>query len=398
MSLRTTPFHPRTGPLSEGQAWRRWAGYVVASSYELSHDREYQAIRNAAALFDVSPLYKYLITGTDAGRLLDHIVTRNIGKAKVGQVLYTPWCDNDGKQIDDGTVSVLNEQRYRMTAADPTLRWLHLNASGLNVTLEDVSEKTAALSLQGPSAREILQLAAQQDLSKLKYFRLTSAKIRGIPVTISRTGYTGDLGYEIWVDASQAVPLWDALVETGAPYGITPAGMLALDVARIEAGLLLIEVDYFSSRHALIEAQKSSPLELGLGWTVATDKERYNGRAALEAERLRGPSWQFTGLTVDWDSLEQLYADVGLPPRLPSQAWRTSVPIYDRGGSRQVGYATSGGWSPLLKRYMALAHLENPHATPGNELRMEITVEHRRKQAIARVTPLPFFNPERKRA
>ena len=398
MSLRTTPFHPRTGPLSEGQAWRRWAGYVVASSYELSHDREYHAIRNAAALFDVSPLYKYLITGTDAGRLLDHIVTRNIGKAKVGQVLYTPWCDNDGKQIDDGTVSVLNEQRYRMTAADPTLRWLHLNASGLNVTLEDVSEKTAALSLQGPSAREILQLAAQQDLSKLKYFRLTSAKIRGIPVTISRTGYTGDLGYEIWVDASQAVPLWDALVETGVPYGMTPAGMLALDVARIEAGLLLIEVDYFSSRHALIEAQKSSPLELGLGWTVATDKERYNGRAALEAERLRGPSWQFTGLTVDWDSLEQLYADVGLPPRLPSQAWRTSVPIYDRGGSRQVGYATSGGWSPLLKRYMALAHLENPHATPGNELRMEITVEHRRKQAIARVTPLPFFNPERKRA
>jgi len=398
MTLRTTPFHPRTGPLSEGQAWRRWAGYVVASSYELSHDREYQAIRNAAALFDVSPLYKYLITGTDAGRLLDHMVTRNIGKAKVGQVLYTPWCDNDGKQIDDGTVSVLNEQRYRMTAADPTLRWLHLNASGLNVTLEDVSEKTAALSLQGPSAREILQLAAQQDLSKLKYFRLTSAKIRGIPVTISRTGYTGDLGYEIWVDASQAVPLWDALVETGVPYGMTPAGMLALDVARIEAGLLLIEVDYFSSRHALIEAQKSSPLELGLGWTVATDKERYNGRAALEAERLRGPSWQFTGLTVDWDSLEQLYADVGLPPRLPSQAWRTSVPIYDRGGSRQVGYATSGGWSPLLKRYMALAHLENPHATPGNELRMEITVEHRRKQAIARVTPLPFFNPERKRA
>ena len=398
MSLRTTPFHPRTGPLSEGQAWRRWAGYVVASSYELSHDREYHAIRNAAALFDVSPLYKYLITGTDAGRLLDHMVTRNIGKAKVGQVLYTPWCDNDGKQIDDGTVSVLNEQTYRMTAADPTLRWLHLNASGLNVTIEDVSEQTAALSLQGPSAREILQLAAQQDLSKLKYFRLTSANIRGIPVTISRTGYTGDLGYEIWVDASQAVPLWDALVATGVPYGMTPAGMLALDVARIEAGLLLIEVDYFSSRHALIEAQKSSPLELGLGWTVATDKERYNGRAALEAERLRGPSWQFTGLTVDWDSLEQLYADVGLPPRLPSQAWRTSVPIYDRGGSRQVGYATSGGWSPLLKRYMALAHLETPHATPGNELRMEITVEHRRKQAIARVTPLPFFNPERKRA
>ncbi|MFN2570943.1 MAG: aminomethyltransferase family protein [Gemmatimonadales bacterium] len=398
MSLRTTPFHARTGPLSEGQAWRRWAGYVVPSSYELSHDREYHAIRNAAALFDVSPLYKYLVTGRDARRLLDHIVTRNVGKARVGQVLYTPWCDDAGKQIDDGTISVLDDQSFRMTSADPTLRWLHLNSPGLDVTIEDVSDRTAAVSLQGPTSREILQLAAQRDLSALKYFRLTAASIRGIPVTISRTGYTGDLGYEVWVDATQAVPLWDALIETGTPYGITPAGMLALDVARIEAGLLLIEVDYFSSRHALIEAQKSSPLELGLGWTVATDKARYNGQAALDAERLRGPAWQFMGLTVDWDSLEQLYAAVGLPPRLPSQAWRTSVPVYDRGGHRQVGYATSGGWSPLLKRYMALAHLHSGSATPGTELRMELTVEHRRKQASARVTPLPFFNPERKRA
>jgi glycine cleavage system T protein (aminomethyltransferase) len=397
VSLRTTPFHPRTGPLSEGQAWRRWAGYVVASSYELSHEREYHAIRNSAALFDVSPLYKYLVTGRDARRLLDHVVTRNIGKAKVGQVLYTPWCDAAGKQIDDGTISVLDEQTFRMTAADPTLRWLHLNASGLDVSITDVSEKTAAVSLQGPSSRAILQIAAERDLSALKYFRLTQAHIRGIPVTISRTGYTGDLGYEIWVDSAQAVALWDALIDSGTPYGITPAGMLALDVARIEAGLLLIEVDYFSSRHALIEMQKSSPLELGLGWTVATDKDRYNGKDALDAERRRGPSWQFTGITVDWDSLERLYADVGLPPRLPSQAWRMSVPIYDPGG-RQVGYATSGGWSPLLKQYMALVHLESSSARPGTQVRMEITVEHRRKQATAHVTALPFFNPERKRA
>jgi aminomethyltransferase len=397
VSLRTTPFHPRTGPLSEGQAWRRWAGYVVASSYELSHEREYHAIRNSAALFDVTPLYKYLVTGRDARRLLDHVVTRNVAKAKVGQVLYTPWCDAEGKQIDDGTISVLDDQTFRMTSADPTLRWLHLNASGLDVSIADVSEKTAALSLQGPNSRAILQLAAERDLSALKYFRLTPAQIRGIPVTISRTGYTGDLGYEIWVDASHALPLWDALIQTGTPYGITPAGMLALDVARIEAGLLLIEVDYFSSRHALIEMQKSSPLELGLGWTLATDKARYNGMEALEAERRRGPSWQFTGLTVDWDSLEKLYADVGLPPRLPSQAWRMSVPVYDPGG-RQVGYATSGGWSPVLKQYMALVHLESSSASPGTQLRMEITVEHRRKQATAHVTPLPFFNPERKRA
>ena len=396
MSLRQTPFHPRTAALSEGQAWRRWAGYVVASAYELSHDREYHAIRSAAALFDVSPLYKYLITGRDAARLLDRVVTRDVGKAKVGQVLYTPWCDAEGKQLDDGTISVLAERTYRMTSADPNLRWLHLNAAGLDVAIEEVSERTAALSLQGPNARAILQIAAQRDLAGLKYFHLTDAKIRGTPVTISRTGYTGDLGYEIWVDAAQALPLWDALIETGTPYGITPAGMLALDVARIEAGLILIEVDYFSSRHALIEAQKSSPFELGLGWTVALGKESFSGKPALVRENERGPAWQFTGLAVDWESLERLYADVGLPPRLPTQAWRTSVPVYS--GGRQVGYATSGGWSPLLKQYIALAHLEGTFGTAGTAVEMEITVEHHRKRAAARVTKLPFFNPDRKRA
>ena len=396
MTLRPTPFHPRTAALSEGQAWRRWAGYVVASSYELSHDREYHAIRSAAALFDVSPLYKYMITGRDAARLLDRVVTRDVGKAKVGQVLYTPWCDAAGKQIDDGTISVLGEGTYRMTSADPNLRWLHLNAAGLDVAIEEVSQRTAALSLQGPNARAILQVATQRDLAALKYFHLTDAKVRGLSVTISRTGYTGDLGYEVWVDAAQAVPLWDALIEAGTPYGITPAGMLALDVARIEAGLLLIEVDYFSSRHALIEAQKSSPFELGLGWTVALGKASFNGQAALADELRRGPAWHFSGLAVNWESLERLYAEVGLPPRLPTQAWRTSVPIY-RGG-RQVGYATSGGWSPLLKQYIALAHLESPLAAPGTAVEMEITVEHHRKRASARVTKLPFFSPDRKRA
>ena len=393
--LKVTPFHPRTAPLAQGQAWRRWAGYVVASSYELLHDREYHAIRGAAALFDVSPLYKYVIGGRDAVRLLDRVVTRNVAKCSVGQVLYTPWCDADGKQIDDGTISRLTEGTFRMTAADPNLRWLHRNAAGLDVTIEDVSERTAALSLQGPNARTILQVAADFDLTGLKYFHLTSARIRSIPVTISRTGYTGDLGYEIWVDAAQAVPLWDALIAAGTPYGLTPAGMLALDVARIEAGLLLIEVDYISSHRALIEAQKSSPFELGLGWTVALDKEQFNGKGALLGEQRRGAAWQFMGIEVDWDSLERLYAEVRLPPRLPTVAWRASVPIYADGG--QVGYATSGGWSPLLKQYIALAHLESAFARPGTPVRMEITVEHRRKQAAARVAKTPFFNPERKR-
>jgi aminomethyltransferase len=394
--LKETPFHARTATLMEAQAWRRWAGYVVASSYELSHEREYHAVRSAAALFDVSPLYKYLIRGRDAARLLDRVVTRDVQKCKVGQVLYTPWCDARGKVIDDGTVSRLDEKTFRMTAADPSIRWLHLNATGLEVTIEDVSERTAAVSLQGPNARAILELAGGQELSALKYFRLTTGKIRGVPVTISRTGYTGDLGFEVWIDADRALPVWDALIEVGTAYGITPAGMLALDLARNEAGLLLIEVDYISAHHALIDAQTSTPFELSLGWTVAFDKERYNGRDALLAEHERGPAWRFVGIEVDWDSLERLYADVGLPPKLPTTAWRASVPLYV--GGLQVGYATSGCWSPLLKRYIALAHLAGPYGAPGTVVEMEVTVEHHRKRATATVRPLPFFNPERKRA
>ncbi|MGH7568279.1 MAG: aminomethyltransferase family protein [Gemmatimonadales bacterium] len=396
--LRVTPFHPRTSALSEGQAWRRWAGYLVASAYELQHDREYHAIRSAAALFDVSPLYKYLITGRDATRLLDRVVTRDVAKAKLNQVLYTPWCDAAGKVIDDGTISRLGDATYRMTAADPNLRWLSTNALGLDVAIDDVSDRIAALSLQGPASREILQHAAEADLAGLKYFRLTPATIRGVPVTISRTGYTGDLGFEIWMEVGSALPVWDTLVEAGGPYGLVPAGMLALDVARIEAGLLLIEVDYFSSHRALIESQKSSPFELNLGWTVSLEREWFVGKGALLEERARGPAWQFVGLEVDWESLERLYRAMGLPPRLPTVAWRTSVPVYAGGGSGQVGYATSGCWSPLLKRYLALAHIQSSHARPGTPVMMEVTVEHRRRRAAARVAPLPFFNPERKRA
>ena len=394
--LKESPFHPRTSALMEGSAWRRWAGYTMASVYELTHEREYHAVRSSAALFDVTPLYKYLIRGRDAARLLDRVVTRDVAKSKVGQVLYTPWCDSRGKVIDDGTVSRLDETTFRMTSADPNIRWLHLNAAGLDCTIEDVSERIAALSLQGPLARVILEHATEQDLSGIKYFRFTTAKIRGVPVTVSRTGYTGDLGYEIWVEAPRALPVWDALIESGSGYGITPAGLLALDLVRNEAGLLLIDVDYVSAHHALIESQTSTPYELSLGWTVALDKERFNGQDALRAEHARGPAWRFMGVEVDWDGLERLYADVGLPPKLPTTAWRMSVPLYL--GGVQVGYATSGCWSPFLKRYIALGHLEGPYGEPDTVVEMEVTVEHRRKRAGATVRALPFFNPPRKRA
>ena len=388
--LKTTPFHERTYALCVSHAWRRWAGYIVTSSYELSHEREYHAIRGAAALFDVSPLYKYLVRGKDAARLLDHVVTRSIQELKVGQVAYTPWCDVAGKVLDDGTVARLDETTFRMTAAEPNLRWLQDNAAGLDVAVEDVSESIAALSLQGPASRAIL------DGIELKYFRTIETRLAGIPVTISRTGYTGDLGYEIWLEKDKALPVWDALIEAGTPHGIVPAGMLALDVARIEAGLMLIDVDYVPARKAMIESQTSSPYELDLGWAVKLEKERFVGREALAAEAQRGPQWQFVGIEIDWSSLERLYAEVGLATRLPATAWRTSVPIY--AGSEQAGYATSGGWSPLLKKYIALAHLRSSWTAPGTKLEIEITVEHRRKRAVAQVVKKPFFEPERKRA
>jgi aminomethyltransferase len=394
--LKTTPFHARTAPLVRAQTWRRWAGHQVASAYEPHPDHEYAAIRSAAALIDVSPLHKYRIAGPHAARLLDRMVTRDMTKCAVGQVLYTPWCDADGKVIDDGTISRLDDATYRLTSAEPNIRWMTMNAVGLDVTIADVSDSTAALALQGPLSRVILQQLSSADIAALKYFRLAHSRIRDIPVTISRTGYTGDLGYELWVDAAHAVPLWDALIAAGTPYGITPAGIWALDLARIEAGLVMLDVDYYSSHRALIPDQLSSPYELNLGWTVSDTKGPYNGRLALREEKRRGQQWAFVGLDVRWESLERIYAERGLPPQLPSVAWRTSAPVYRDG--RQVGYATSGCWSPLLKKYLALAHVMMPHFEVGTALQLEVTVEHRRKRADAVVRKLPFFDPERKRA
>jgi aminomethyltransferase len=394
--LKTTPFHPRTAPLVRAQTWRRWSGYQMASAYDPHPDREYAAVRNSAALFDVSPLHKYLITGRDAQRLLDRLITRDVTKLKIGQVYYTPWCDARGKVVDDGTLSRLDEGTYRLTSADSSLRWLHMNAVGMDVEIQDVTEKVATLALQGPLSRAILDQVSPLDYGKLKYFRVAPTTVRGFPVTVSRTGYTGDLGYEIWVDNHYALKLWDSLVEAGADYGLTPAGVWALDIARIEAGLIMLDVDYHSAHHALIESRKSSPYEINLGWAVSATKGPFNGRRALIAERERGAAWGFVGLEIEWTSFERQFARHHLPPQISNVAWRTSVPVYRRGS--QIGYATSGCWSPILKKPLALAHLEKPHFAPGTKVEIEITVEHRRVRANAVVRALPFYDPERKKA
>ena len=391
-----TAFHERTFPLCHSLNYREWSGYYTVSVYEVHHEHEYNAIRNACAMIDITPLYKYLVTGKDATKLVNRVITRDINKVKVGQVIYCCWCDEDGKVIDDGTISRLGENVYRWTAADPSLRWFKQNGLNMDVRVEDISEKTAALALQGPTSGQLLRVAAEADIANLKYFRVTSGKINGVPVDISRTGYTGDLGYEIWVPWQDAVKVWDALMAKGKQFDIHAAGMLALDVARVEAGLLLIEVDYTSSKKALIPSQKYSPYELGFGKMVHLDKENFVGKTVLQHDEKHGVPRQLVGLEVDWVEVEEQHDKFGLTPAAPAQASRVSVPVYQ--GSRQVGKATTTTFSPLLKKLIALASVETGSSKPGTKLQMELTIEAQRLKTTATVVKLPFFNPARKTA
>jgi aminomethyltransferase len=391
-----TPFHPRTSQLNVGQNWRVWSGYFAASAYDVVHDYEYHAIRNSAALIDVSPLYKYNVSGKDALRLVNRVITRDAGKSAAGQALYTCVCDDQGKVIQDGTVFRLAEDRFLFNLAEPGLRWLHLNSTGLDVRIEDLSEGVAAVALQGPNALKILSTVADVDLAALRFFRLAFTSIAGVRAIVSRTGYTGDLGYEIWVEAAHAERIWDALIEGGHPFGIKPAGLLALDLARLEAGFILLDVDYVSAEKALIPSQLYSPDEIGLGWTVDLQKNFFVGIDRIRREREKGSPRQIVGLEVDLVDYEELFRKQNLPPAIPQTAWRGGVPVYQ--DTHQVGHATTGGWSPILKKYLLLATLRQEQARLGTEVEVEVTVDHVRKTAAATVVKMPFFDPPRKKA
>jgi aminomethyltransferase len=254
----------------------------------------------------------------------------------------------------------------------------------------------AALALQGPTSGRLLRSLADAEIENLKYFRVTHGSIAGVQVDISRTGYTGDLGYEIWVDANDALRVWDALVESGGPFDIKPAGMLALDVARIEAGLLLIDIDFNSSKKALIDEQKYSPFEMGLGRLVHLDKNNFVGQQALMRESKRSLRKQIVGLEVDWIEVERHYEAVGLPPAVSAIASRVAVPVFKNG--KQIGKATSTTWSPVLKKMIGLATLQGEFAKPGSNVEIEITVEAVRHRVGARVARTPFYNPKHKTA
>jgi aminomethyltransferase len=377
--------------------WKDWAGYYAVTSYDTSHEREYFAFRHAAGMIDVTPLYKYDIRGKDAATFLSHVTVRNIAKLKQDQVVYLCWCDEDGKVIDDGTVSRLAEDHVRITSAEPAMHWLLRQSRGYDVVIEDTSMKYAALSVQGPNSRDIVNTACNGDVADLKFFNLTHTKIDNVDTVVSRTGYTGDLGYELWVESEHALTLWDALTGAGKPFGLEPAGLDAMDVTRVEAGFVLNGIDYFNALHCLIESRKSSPYELALGWTVRLKRAPFIGQEALRHEKKNGPPRVFVGLDIDWDEYEIMFAKLGLPPEVHSGGWRTPVPMYNDGGEF-VGQATSGAWSPLLKKNLALATVEAQYGAVGTKLKFEVTVEYERRLVSATVVNKPFFDPERKRA
>lgn len=395
---RTTPFHSRTSALCKLSRWEEWSGYVTPTMYDLDHLHEYHAVRTGCALFDVSPLYKYDVRGPGALALLNRVIVRDVAKCRIGQVLYTTWCDDHGKVIDDGTVSRLGEESFRMTAAIPTLYWLQDNAVGLDVEIEDVSDDFAALALQGPTSRDLLQRLTNTDLKGLRFFRCTRCTVAGTSALISRTGYTGDLGYEVFVGPPDAPKLWDAIIEIGGDHQLRPAGNVALELARIEAGLLLLDADFVSASQTQFEVKKTSPYDLGLAWMVDLEKDFFVGREALRRERERGSRWNTVGLELDVTAMERFYAGYDMPLHLPYRAWTDAVPCYsDEAQRHHIGRGTSGMWSPTLKKYVVIARLQPKYAELGTRLFIEEMIEAVSYSVPATVVKMPFFDPPRKR-
>ncbi len=398
--IRTSPFHERTSAANETGLWAHWSGYLSAAKYQISEKFEYFAIRNSAGLFDSSPLFKYRIHGPDAERFLGGVLARDIRACPVGHGQYTIWCDDRGYVVEDGVVFRNAIDDYLLTAAEPNLAYFAALAGGHDVEIEDVSEQYGVLAVQGPSSRTILA-GLDPAVAKLAYFGLTKAKIGGVPVTVSRTGYTGDLGYEIWMAAEDAVAVWDTVVEGSRGRGVVPFGLTALSMARIEAGLLLLDVDFQSSRFAWTDAHRSTPLELGLGWMfkdLATNDRAFLGREAIAREIAdRTSRWKLTGLVLDWREYDRHFDAAGLIPPKDHTPIEDEYYIYDD-DLKQLGYATSLMYSPILQRHIALARVPLTLTAPGSRVKLELAVSHRYEYFDAHVTRLPLYNPDRRTA
>jgi aminomethyltransferase len=403
---RTTPFQPRVESLNQTGLWKHWSGYRIAPQYQYSLNAEYYAIRNSVSLLDTSPLFKYRFAGSDAKKVLERAMARDIAGCGEGRAQYTCWCDSRGFVIQDGVVMQVAPGEYLLTAAEPTLRYFRTVARDLactDIQIDDITHDYGILALQGPHAHEVLSQLTDA-VTPLKYFAVTSADVAGCSVTISRTGYTGDLGYELWIRAGDALTVWDALVAAGRGHNLTPIGTTALKMARVEAGLLLMGADFHTSRFAWVDAQRETPSELGWNWMfrkLAEDGRDFIGRAAIEAEiEQRTSRWTTVGLAVDWNDYERVYNAAGvLPPRYEIYA-ESTMSIYRRGEKEwdYAGYASSFFSSSLLRTPLAIAKLPLDLAEPGSEVDLEVTVIRRPENVLARVERMPFFSPPRKTA
>ncbi len=402
--FRTTPFHERTSALNETGLWEHWSNHLVAVRYQMSEKFEYFAIRNSAGLFDTSPLYKYRFSGPDAARFLGGVLTRDPGKCAVGQAQYTLWCDDRGYVIEDGVLLHVAPDEYLLTAAEPNLAYFQGLAGRLDVAIEDISDAWGILSIQGPRSRDLLAEVAPA-VAELGYFRLIQTRIAGVPVIVSRTGYTGDLGYEVWVPAADALAVWDAVWNVSRGHGVVPFGMTALYMARIEAGLILLDVDFHSSRYAWTDADRSTPIELGFGWMfrdLAPGKGDGDGRAFVGRDAIRRElegrtsRWRLSGLVVDWRDYDRIYDEAGLIPPKDHTPIQDEYYVYDD-ALNQLGYATSQMYSPMLQRHIALARVPLD-SVEGDRVKLEAGVRHRYEYFDAHVAKLPLFNPPRRTA
>lgn len=380
-----SPFHVRTAALNKLNHWGPWAGYTTALSFD-DESMEYTAIRNQVGIFDLSPMVKYKITGRDAEMYLNRLTLRDVAKLKPGHVHYTAWCDDDGKLLDDGTLFHLTSGTYMLCCQERHLPWLLDSAIGFEVVAAEISADVAALSLQGPCSFAVLERAGFSNAGKLKPFQLAEFKLgRAGKVMISRTGFTADLGYELWTTPDRAIELWDLLMEAGAQHGLRPFGNTALNMARIEAGFMIANMDFVSATAALRPDRTRSPYDMGLEWMIDFDKGQFNGRAALKRELATGSTqWSFVGLDIEGN----VEADHALI-------------YFDK--KQEVGHITAAIWSPSTKRNIALAMLRRPyHAEKSHNLWVEIyamrELEYHKLMVKAHVVPRQFFNPARRRA
>jgi len=383
--LLKTPFHNRARALSQRDSFIPWAGYTTVDVFT-NVEQEYFAIRNATTLYDLTPMVKYRIAGPSALSYLNRLVTRDISKLKVGRVAYSVWCNDAGHFIDDGTVFRLGENEYRLCTAERQLDWLLSSAIGFDqIVIEEVTEQIAALAMQGPTSYAVLAAAGLVGVERLKPFEIREFDLDGATLMVSRTGFTGDLGYELWMDPSQAERVWDILMAAGYTRGIRAIGSGALNIARIEAGFLQPNVDFVSSAHTVLIGRDRSPLELGLEWLVDFDKPHFTGRRALVEEKRRGSARRLVALDVD-----------GNKPA------HNALLYSDRNGRKEIGSVTSATWSPTCKRNIALAIVDAPHFATGSTVWADIYLNRElvweRRMVRARIVERPFFAPDRRKA